>query len=126
MWPRWPGLFAAAGTLTAASIAGSATTFLGSLPWGGVLAPTSKVAFSTANGASIGRDLVLGALGLKETTILSIVAASIAEAILAARFQGRCGTASFIVEVSASADDPSKVLGKARLDQGYPIALEKL
>ncbi|KAH6975520.1 hypothetical protein BKA56DRAFT_619026 [Ilyonectria sp. MPI-CAGE-AT-0026] len=181
MWPRWPGLFAVAGTLTAASIAGSATTFLGSLPWGGLHAPTSrsemqtvqyrlpgpslwcegwglgwsiidsslglvghmggsstfmlgsvemgKVAFflsNTANGAPIGRDLVLRALGLNETRILPNFAASNAEAIPAARFQGRCGTAAFFVEVSASADDPTKVLGKPRLDRGDPIALEKL
>lgn len=180
MWPRWSGLFAAAGTLTAASIADSAT-LLGSLLWGDLLAPTSRSDMqtvqyrlpgpslwcegwglgwsvidsstglvghmggsstfmlgsvemgkaavflsNTANGALIGRDLALRALGLNETRIPPIVSASNAEAIPVARLHGRYGTAAFFVEVSASVDEPGKLLAKASLDEGDPIVLEKL
>ncbi|KAH7152977.1 beta-lactamase/transpeptidase-like protein [Dactylonectria macrodidyma] len=41
MWPRWPGLFAATGTVTAASITDS-VTLLGSLLWGDLLPPSSR------------------------------------------------------------------------------------
>ncbi|KAH6890004.1 beta-lactamase/transpeptidase-like protein [Thelonectria olida] len=178
MWPRFSGLFAAAGTVTAASVIDSAALLRGVL-WGNILTLSSRremaalqyrlpgpslwcegwglgwsvvdagrgllghmggsstfmlgsremgkgVVFlsNTANGALVGRQLALRALGFEETQIPAMIRTPIMDGNPVDKFRGRYGIPVFFCDILASDDEPGNLLVKSSLEQGETAALQ--